>query len=290
MSKKNENVKPKFHLGRNLGTILLALLVLTVIAFAVYIPYTYINAKSKANSVPFDTNVTDTMRQKVGLSYEEQDVTVDGTATKTSTIMKKMTENTKVINGKDFKDFNFTFTATNYQNKSDYKDGKPVKDLSHGTVTFQMTFQWNAKTQELAPNGFDKLPTSASSTTLSSYNVYAYVCLTSDWASYEDKPVCLYNSSNTQVLLEPTHTKDTNNNETDEYVINTPSTVSINGISVYPFTAPTWPVAVTEKAPNAYVYLYYIYKDANNKKVENRVILKYTFDEYYTKDTKGGIE
>ena len=290
MKNKNTNENKKFHFGRNLGTVLILLAALVVIVFAIYIPYTYISAKTTANSIPFETNVTDTMKQKVGLTTETITTVVDDKTTTTSAITKKMTEGAKVINGKDFKDFNFTFEATEYKNITDYKDGKAVKDTTHGSVTFKMTFQWNDKTKELAPNGFDLLPSSSTSSTLSSYNIYAYVCLTSGWATYDKKPVCLYNTSNTYVKLEPTHTKDTEGNETTDYVINTPSNVTINGISVYPFTAPTWPVPVSEKAPDAYVYLYYIYKDAENKKVVNRVILKYTFDEYHKDTTKGGIE
>ena len=286
MNKKENEKKTGFHLGRNLGTILIIVFGLALIAFLVYIPSTYITAK--VTSTPFETNVTDTMKQKVGLAAESTTTVVDGTTTATSAILKSMRNDAKVINGKDFNLFDFEFYATKY-NQDHGKTKSDDKGLSYGRVDFYTSFTWNKNTEQICPSGsFENLPVSSTSSSISSYNIYAYVCLATDWVKYDDKAFAQY-SSYVNLTFKNTET-ETSTEEAKAYKAIVPTSQPyVNGISIFPYSASTWPFAVKKRCPDAYVYLYFIAKDGNNVKHTYRYILKYTYDEYHTDATVGGI-
>ena len=284
---KNENkVKTGFHLGRNLGTILIIVFGLLVVGLLVFIPSTYITAK--VTSTPYETNATDTMKQKVGLSAESYTTVVDGTNTTTSSILKTMRNDATVMNGKDFNLFDFTFYATKYN--QDYgKTKSDDKGLSYGRVDFYTSFKWNANTAKACPSGsFDSLPVSSTSSSVSSYNVYAYVCLATDWVKYDDKAFAQYSSYVNLTLSNKETSESTEGDKKYEEIVPT-SQPYVTGISIFPYTASTWPFGITKKCPDAYVYLYFIGKDEKNVTHTYRYILKYTYDEYHTDKTVGGI-
>ena len=303
MSKKNNEKKTGFHFGRNLGTILIVLIGLALVALLVYIPSTYLTAKS--TSTPFESNVTDTMKQKVGLTADTYTTVISSTSTQTSSYKKSMRDDAKIMNGKDFNLFDFEFYATKY-NQEYGKTKSDDKGLNYGRVDFYTSFKWNENTENICPSGsFDNLPVSSTSSSISSYNIYAYVCLAADWVKYDNKPFAQYSSyvnvtftrkekasTSTSTSTASTTTTTSTSTETavKEYEKIVPTSQPyVSGISIFPYTASTWPFAVKKRCPDAYVYLYFIAKNASNVKHTYRYILKYTYDEYHTDATVGGI-
>ncbi len=72
------------------------------------------------------------------------------------------------------------------------------------------------------------------------------------------------------------------------YAVGTEKTMSVTLNTQFPAKAETWPVAVTVESPDCYLYLYYKTQE-NGKTVEHSYILRYTYNEYMTDSTEGGI-
>ena len=113
------------------------------------------------------------------------------------------------------------------------------------------------------------------SSSSNNYTVRTAICLAADWVGY-----CQYSTTKEFAV--------TNNKAAQTY-----SSYRISGIEQFPAKANTWPFKVNVETPNAYVYVYFGYYDTTNpnnlKKVWKTYILEYTYDEYHTSATQGGI-
>ncbi len=316
---KQEKNKKNHIFGRNLFTFFFVIFVAVLIFFMVYIPYSYISTKAKANPVPFETNVTDTMKTNVGVkvttSTTTTTTTTSGSVTSTTT-GAQMTDDAVKMKGSEFDDLNIKFYAETYD------------DLDSGTATFYLQLQWNKKTGEMI--------TSKKMTRLSTsgYTVYAYVCLSAPWVIADNKPFANYSSLQSYTIKAPdpdksyTSLKDTEKvfdsketyyvKENGEYNVAevnsenfnelkdtlytaTPiyegtaqsKTISVSGLKNFPYKTKLWtdtfPTRVSVDAPTAYVYIYFKYQDENSKVITKRYILSYEYSEYHTDKTKGGI-
>ena len=319
--KQNKNQK-KHLFGRNPFTFFVVLFGAVLIFFMVYIPYSYISTKAKANPIPFDTNVTDTMKTNVGVKTSTATTTTTTTATSgsiTSTSTgPKMTDDAEIMKGSEFKDLNIKFYAETYD------------DLDSGNATFHLELQWNKKTGEMIKSmKMNQLSSNG-------YTVYAYVCLSAPWVLADDKPFANYSSLQSYTIKAPdpsevyTSLKDTDktfdpnakyytmNSETKAYEVaevtaetfeelkptlysityvyegtSQSKTVSVSGLKNFPYKTKLWtdtfPTRVSVDAPTAYVYIYFKYQDENDKIITKRYILSYEYNEYHTDKTKGGI-
>lgn len=162
--------------------------------------------------------------------------------------------NVKRIDADKFDLLDIDFSATEFNQKGD-------------TVKFSLKIKWNENTTKLT----DKFKPFANN---SKYNVIAYVGLGANWVDYEAY------SAKTSITLT---NENINNNPVSKTI-----TLSNKDIEKFPMKANTWPVKVTVDAPNAYLYLYFNY-DKNGKTHTNVYILEYTYDEYHTSDTVGGL-
>ena len=183
----------------------------------------------------------------------------DSTTT-TSTEEKKTTPkitgvdltNVKRMDNKDFNLFNITFQATNYNDRTD--EGKQ-------NVTFKIVIERN-----------ENSPTLTYVDSGSTYLMKTGVCLHADWIAFESYQSSL--STYTDTYLKAGNTGK--------------PTFSVPCKTQFPAKADTWPVKVTVDSPDAYLYILYKTQE-NGVTTVNSYILKYTYEEYMTSSTTGGI-
>ena len=159
-------------------------------------------------------------------------------------------EKAKRMKGSSFKEMDVEFYCSKY-------------DVEGNTATFSLNIIWNENTSNLSDNS-EKLEIVSGSNT-----VEAYVALCADWVSFETY------STSQKFKVAPEHTA-------------LPKTVSLTGINHFPKYAKTWPIAVKVDTPNAYVYLRYTYLDSGNR-ITKIYILEYTYNDYHTDKTIGGL-
>ncbi|MGM9969908.1 MAG: hypothetical protein ACI35S_05885 [Anaeroplasma sp.] len=145
--------------------------------------------------------------------------------------------------------FDIDFYATKYDTDAD-------------KITFSINFKWTDNTSELCDH-FNPFSNS------NSYNIKAYICLASDWVGF----------TSYSTVLQYEFTKKTN-------VSNRTSTLT--GIKQFPQKVNTFPIKVKVEAPDTYLYLNFKY-DKGGKTIDNSYILKYTYNDYHTDKTIGGI-
>lgn len=229
--------------------LLISLIALLILIPIIYSGVTYIKAWNK-NVVPFEPTVEE--------STESTNST--NSTTTTSTEEKKTTPkitgvdltNVKRMDNKDFDLFNITFQATNYNDRLD--EGKQ-------NVTFKVVIERN-----------EKSPTLTYVDSGSTYLMKTGVCLHADWIAFESYQSSL--STYTDTYLKAGNTGKTN--------------INISCKTQFPAKADTWPVKVTVDSPDAYLYILYKTQE-NGVTTVNSYILKYTYEEYMTSTTTGGI-
>lgn len=72
------------------------------------------------------------------------------------------------------------------------------------------------------------------------------------------------------------------------YAVDSEKTMSVTLNTQFPAKASTWPIPVVVESPDCYLYLYYRTME-NGKEVLHSYILRYTYSEYMTDTTEGGI-
>ena len=174
----------------------------------------------------------------------------DGTKSETEKISGVVIdENTKRMDAKDFKLFDITFKCTYYNDREDEK-GTDIQ-----TVKYSLKVTKNLD----SPSSISPISTS------STYYLKAGLCLTADWIDLES-----YSSSLTS------------------FAFDSEKSFSISCKKQFPAKASTWPFPVVVDSPDCYLYLFYNTQE-NGKTVQNTYILKYTYQEYITATTDGGI-
>lgn len=185
-------------------------------------------------------------------TISESDNSGSTTTTETPKISGLILDDVKRIDNKDFNLFDVNFQATSYNDRE--SDGVQK-------VEFSLVIKKNDNTP--------KTLTNTSST--SSYLLQAGACLCANWVGLNSYTSSLSGYS-------------------DSYLTNgTSRTLSVACKTQFPAKADTWPVKVTVEAPECYLYLYFRTQE-NGKYVNNSYILKYTYDEFMTSTTKGGIQ
>ena len=173
----------------------------------------------------------------------------DGTETTTDKISGVELDNVKRMDGKDFNLFTITFEATYYNDRADEK----------GTDIQTVKFSLKVTKNENSPEGLKTISSS------STYYFKAGVALCSNWIKLDS-----YSTSLTSFALDSA------------------KTLTVKCPNQFPAKASTWPIPVTVESPDCYLYFYYLTQE-NGKEVKNSYILKYTYQEYMTSTTEGGI-
>ncbi len=186
----------------------------------------------------------------VTVSETTDSSTTTSTTTETPKISGLKLDDAKRIDNKDFNLFDITFYATEYNDRENEKQ--------------QVVFSMSLKRNENTPT---TLVESASGQTSL---VQTGICLVANWIEFESYQSSL--SSFTNSYLEN----------------NTSRTVTINCKTQFPAKAETWPIKVTVDSPDCYVYVYFRTQESG-KYIDNSYILKYSYEEYVTKQTQGGI-
>jgi len=151
----------------------------------------------------------------------------------------------------DNKDFNLfdINLEATYYNDVDKQKGQKVE--------FSVSF----KTNENSPEGLTTISSSSTN------KIRVALALCADWIKFESYTSQLY----------------------DLKVDGTPKpNITVKCTQKFPAYASTWPVPISVDSPTCYLYLYYRTQE-NGKIVEKSYILKYTYDEYMTSSTQGGI-
>ena len=168
-------------------------------------------------------------------------------------------DNVTRMKGSDFDLFDIDFYCTNW-------------NIDEDQAKFHLGIKWNDNTSKL--NNKETLLQLDSSNS-NNYTVRTGICLAADWVGY-----CEYSTTKEFAV-------------TNSKTVQTYSSYRISGIEQFPSKANTWPFKVNVETPNAYVYIYFGYYDTTNpnnlKKVWKTYILEYTYDEYHTSKTQGGI-
>lgn len=183
---------------------------------------------------------------------ESTDDSGSPTTTETPRISGLILDDVKRLDYKDFNLFDLDFKATSYNDRE--TDGVQK-------VEFSLTIKKN-----------DNTPTTlVNVSSSSSYLVQAGACLCANWVGLNSYTSSLYGYSESYLK-----------NETSR-------TLSVTCKTQFPAKADTWPIKVTVDSPDCYLYLYFRTQE-NGKNVNNSYILKYTYDEYMTSTTQGGIQ
>ena len=186
----------------------------------------------------------------IAVTETTESSTTTSTTTETAKISGLKLDNVKRIDNKDFNLFDITLYASEYNDRENEKQ--------------QVVFSISLKKNENTPAGL--VETASGQTSL----VQTGLCLVANWIPFESYQSSL--SSFTNSYLEN----------------NTSRTVTINCKTQFPAKAETWPIKVTVDSPDCYLYLYFRTQE-NGKYVDNSYILKYSYEEYVTKQTQGGI-
>lgn len=183
---------------------------------------------------------------------ESTDESSSTTTTETPRISGLILDDVQRIDNKDFNLFDITFQATSYNDR----EADKVQQVSFSIVI---------KKNDNTPTNM--VETSNSSNCL----VSTGLVLCANWISLESYQSSLSNFS-------------------ESYLTNgTSRNVTLACTTQFPAKADTWPVKVTVDSPDCYMYLYFRTQE-NGKYKNNSYILKYTYDEYMTESTQGGIE
>ena len=174
----------------------------------------------------------------------------DGSTTETAKISDiVLNDKTVRMDGKDFNLFDINFEATYYNDRED----------EHGTDTQTIKYSVKITKNDNSPSTIIPISTS------SSYYFKSAVAICSNWIGLDT-----YSTSLTSFAFETT------------------KSISVKCTTQFPAKANTWPVPVVVESPDCYLYLYFQTQE-NGKTVVNTYILKYTYQEYMTENTTGGI-
>ena len=242
--------------GRNLATLLLivgSILFICLVVFLIYWPIEANNKKSKMSVSPFGMN-----------NYNETIIN-NLSNYKAGSIPSELSiytgETSKPISYTKFDKIDVTVKCTKY-----LQDGN--------AATFTISIKWNSTTAELvnAANGGNGtlIPDS------SGYTVYAGIALASSEVGFLS-----YSTSTLKYKLVSSSSSDIQR------------TTEVKGLSYFPKTINSWPMMwpfnAKKSAPDAYVFVHFSYMQSGKTINENH-ILKYSYKDYVTSDTQGGIQ
>lgn len=265
---KNNQVNITFHFGRNPLSIIIVLAALGIL-FLIFFPiYSYSSTWNNNNVTPFETyyntsesNDSETVQAKKQKRLSTVLPAVVDLKTKDASYeIYKM-------NGKDFDLFDLEINCTAYTNTHDVDSSGSSTD----NAKFTFTVRWTDKTTEQLGVNF-LIPFDGKK------DIKLHTCFAADWVGF-----CKYQTSTnvSQSIITKAST------ESDEDYTGASFSSTISGLEYFPAKANTFPVPVSVKTPDLFVYIEFKYQHNGAK---TRVyVLKYTFDEYNPNAKAGGI-
>ena len=251
MKKENEELtKTKFKFGRNPLSFIIIIATLALIIFAIVIINSYTEAWKKYNVTPFVTayeaNDKDSTTEAANRKLRLGSLPTDSYSSDGFKIPESNDANVvKRMNGKDFDALDFTINCNNNYN------------IEGNSVVFKTSVKWNentsSRTKILKPYSGEK-------------TVKIGLCLAADWVGF-----CRYSTSISALEIKSTDTEAKN------------TSISVQGISYFPKTTHTFPVPVSIKTPDLFVFIQFQYETNGvvGAKTET-YILKYKYNEYRT--------
>ena len=260
---KNEQQKTKFKFGRNPLSLIIILAAIGLVFLIFYPIYSYSSTWNNNNVTPFLTYYKDSANDSEKVQEKKKE-RLSTSLPSNITDLKTTDKSIEVIKmkGKDFDLFDVNITCKSYTNIHSGSD----------SAEFSFNLKWNDKTSEdlggvkaLVPFNND-----------SKNDIKLTSCFAADWVGF-----CKYQTSTSISSKIITPEAD----ETDYDGANFTSTIS--GLDYFPAKAKTWPVNVSVKTPDLFLYIEFKYQNNGNK---TRIyVLQYTFDEYNPDAAAGGI-
>ena len=177
------------------------------------------------------------------------------------------------MNGKDFDLFDLEINCKSYTNNRDTNTKDIEFDGQSGEAQFSFTLKWTDKaTEELGDNKLIPFDND------SKKDIKLTTCFAADWVGF-----CKYQTSTTISSSIITQESD----ESDEDYTGATFSSKIQGLDYFPTKAKTWPVNMSVKTPNLFLYIEFKYQ--HNGAKTRIYVLKYTFDEYNPDAKAGGI-
>ena len=260
---KTNQETTKFKFGRNPLSLIIVLAALGIL-FLIFFPiYSYSSTWKNNNVTPFETYYktsstdSDTVKEK---KTKRLSTSLPSGITDLKT--EDSTYEIYKMKGKDFNLFDVEINCTAYNNNHDGADA----------ATFKVTMKWKDNTKEdlgtntLVPFSNDNKK-----------DIKMAGCFAADWVGF-----CKYQTTNS--LLSSTITPQESESEYSGAAF---SAISIDGLDYFPAKAKTWPIPMSAKTPDLFLYVEFKYQ---HNGIKTRIyILQYTFDEYNPGAKAGGI-
>lgn len=281
--KKIEKHKNRLF-GRNLFTLIFAIVAILIIAFAVTTIQSYTSTSSKTKVVPFETknlNSTDN-------TFTEG--TYNTTNDKNNTVIR--------MNGKDFNEIGLFFSckeynedkgSAKYELKMYFNDNTP-EEIKYNTK-FQanvcMSAKWIGFVSYATKTSTIKINTPYYSNRVKNVNDINKTYYVEDNTSrfgYREATEEEINDTNVYKYENTLSSKD----RTEQNTSISKNTFTINNVVDFPAKANTWPIKIKVSEPTIYLYLSYSYNENAITKTKT-YILKYSYKELMTSDTSGAI-
>lgn len=279
--KKIEKHKNRLF-GRNLFTLIFAIVAILIIAFAVTTIQSYTSTSSKTKVVPFETknlNSTDN-------TFTEG--TYNTTNDKNNTVIR--------MNGKDFNEIGLFFSCKEYnedKGSAKYELKMYFNDNTPEEVKYNTKFQANVC---MSAKWIGFVSYANKSSTIKIYAPYYsnrvknVTDMTKTYYVEDNTSRFGYREATEEEINDANIFKYENILSSEEKAKQDTSknTFTINNVVDFPAKANTWPIKIKVSEPTIYLYLSYSYNENAITKTKT-YILKYSYKELMTSDTSGAI-
>lgn len=263
---KQATESTKFKFGRNPLSLIIIIGVLGLLFLIIFPIYSYSSTWKSKNVTPFETYYDTTKTSDSSTVQTAKTKRLSTTLPTGITDIKTKDSSVEVykMKGKDFDLFDLEINCSEYNNN---------KIEGSDKASFSFTLKWtNKSTEELGDNKLIPFDNE------SKRDIRLTTCFAADWVGF-----CKYQVSNT--ISSSTITKSAD--ELDENYTGALFSSTISGLEYFPAKANTWPVPVSVKAPDLFLYIEFKYQ--HNGPKTRIYILQYTFDEYNPDAKAGGI-